>query len=264
MEIFIGGLMNKEAVLEWWKYFSELIAPSTLVTIKIVFITVLIGFVVGFALSIILYLNSPMGLRPNKLIYKLVDFLVNLTRSIPIMILIVAVSPITRKIIGTSVGANAVILPLALAASAFIARTLSNTYKDIDHQLIEAAKSFGASDFQIIMNVVVKESVPAIISVITLACVTNIAGSTIAGAVGGGGLGSIALNYGYQSFNDAILYTAVIILYFMVQIVQIIGDKIYKNKRYLRGGKRNVKEVKKICSNINGGNISNVSDRMWK
>jgi len=230
LEVDIGGFMSQEVVLEWWKYFSKLIAPSTLTTIRIVFITVLIGFIVGFILSIILYLHSNMGLRPNKLIYKLVDFIVNLIRSIPIMILIVAVSPITRKIIGTSVGANAVILPLALAASAFIARTLSNTYKDIDPQLIEAAQSFESTDFQIIMKVVVKESVPAIISVITLATVTNIAGSTITGAVGGGGLGSIAMNYGYQSFNDMILYTSVIVLYFMVQIVQIIGDKIYKRK----------------------------------
>jgi len=240
LEIGIGGFMSKEVIFEWWKYFSKLIAPSTLTTIRIVFITVLIGFVVGFILSIILYLHSSMGLRPNKFIYKIVDFIINLIRSIPIMILIVAVSPITRKIIGTSVGANAAILPLALAASAFIARTLSNTYKDIDPQLIEAAKSFGAKDFQIIMNVVVKESVPAIISVITLAIVTNIAGSTIAGAVGGGGLGSIAMNYGYQSFNDMVLYTSVIVLYLMVQIVQIIGDKIYKRKKYIKGRIKNV------------------------
>lgn len=235
--------MSQEIILEWWKYFSKLIAPSTLVTIRIVFITVSIGFVVGFMLSIILYLHSPMGLRPNKIVHKIVEFIVNLIRSIPIMILIVAVSPMTRNIIGTAVGANAVIVPLALAASAFIARTLSNTYKDVDPQLIEAAKSFGASDFQIIVNVVIKESVPAIISVVTLATVTNIAGSTIAGAVGGGGLGAVALNYGYQSFNDMILYTSVVILYVMVQIVQIIGDKIYKIKKYKKG---RVKDVKKI------------------
>lgn len=222
--------MSSDYVIEWWRYFSRLIAPSTLVTLRIVAITMVIGFVAGFSISVILYLYSPVGLRPNRIIYKCVDFIVNLIRSVPILILIVAVSPLTRKLIGTSVGANAVILPLSLAATSFIARALENTFNAVDPQLIEAAKSFGTSDIQIVFFVIVKESVPSIISVLTLSAVTYIAGSTIAGAVGGGGLGAIALNYGYQSFNDMILYSCVVVLYLLVQAVQYIGDYIYRKK----------------------------------
>ena len=123
---------------------------------------------------------------------------------------------------------KAVILPLAIAATAFIARLLESNFIKVDPQLIEAARSLGATDMQIIRGVIIKESVPSIISVITLATINNIAATTIAGAVGGGGLGAIALTYGYQSFNDTILYMGVLILLIMVNIVQYFGEWLYK------------------------------------
>lgn len=221
-------MIKSEFFQEWWKFFTKIIAPSVLATIKIVGLTVFFGMIFGFILSVFLTLYSPNGLNPKKKLYKILDFFINTVRSFPILILIVAISPLTRKIIGTTVGEKAVILPLTLAATCFIARALENTYKGVDSQLIEAAQSFGASDLQIVLGVVVKESVPSIISIATMATINFIAGSTIAGAVGGGGIGAIALNYGYQSFNNSVLYTSVFILFLMVQITQLIGNWLYK------------------------------------
>lgn len=220
--------MGKTDVDIWLEYMSRLILPASLKTIKMVFFTVIIGFSCGFVLAICLTLFRRDGLRPNNKIYGSLDFVINTIRSFPILILIVAIIPITRMIVGTTIGEKAAILPLSISAMAFIARMLENTFKEVDKQLIEAAKSFGASDLQIVFRVITKESVPSMISVGTIAVINNIAGSTIAGAVGGGGLGAVALNYGYQSFNNVILYTSVVILLIMVLITQNIGDWLYK------------------------------------
>ena len=213
---------------EWLKFFKKIILPSIFATLRIVSSTVILGLLFGFILSILLILYSPSGLNPKKRLYNFLDFIINTVRSFPILILIVAISPLTRKIVGTTVGEKAVILPMVLAATCFISRALENVYKGVDNQLIEAAKSFGATDLQIVLKVIVKESVPGIISIVTMSTINFIAGSTIAGAVGGGGIGAIALNYGYQSFNNSVLYTSVFILFLMVQITQIGGNYLYK------------------------------------
>ena len=219
---------SSENWAKWSKYLDKLIIPSVFATIRMVIATVIFGFAMGFGLAILLTLYGPDGLNSKKKVYKTVNFIVNAIRSFPILILIVAILPITRMIIGTTIGEKAAILPLTIAATAFIARMLENSFKAVDKQLIEAARSFGASNMQIIFKVIVKESIPSIVSTITIAIINNIAGSTIAGAVGGGGLGAIALNYGYQSFNNPILYTSVFILFIMVQITQSVGNWLYK------------------------------------
>ncbi|MFV0519123.1 MAG: methionine ABC transporter permease [Lachnospirales bacterium] len=209
-------------------YLQKLIIPATFVTIRMVIAIVLIGTLLGFGLAILMTMYGPMGLNPKKKIYNVINFFVNTIRSFPILILIVAMGPITRIIVGTTIGEKAVILPLSIAATAFIARLLENSFLEIDKQLIEAARSFGASDFQIIYRVIMKESVPAIISTITLATVNNISGTTIASAIGAGGLGAVALTYGFQSFNETILYISVLILLLLVNITQYIGGIFYK------------------------------------
>lgn len=187
-----------------------------------------LSFLFGFALAVLLVAYGPDGLRPNRRLYKLMDFIVNSVRSFPIIILIVAISPVTRAVVGTSIGEGAAILPLTLAATPFLARIIENGLKEVDRQLIEAARSFGASDWQIIMKVMVKEAVPSIISGTTLASITFLSATTMAGAVGAGGIGAVALNYGYQSFNNTVLYTSVFILFLMVQVIQGVGDWLYK------------------------------------
>lgn len=222
--------MNANNLNDWWNFTKQLVIPATLGTIRLVLLVVVIGYALGFIMGSILYIYSPNGLNPNKKIFRIANFLVNVIRSIPILILIVALFPLTRAIIGTSVGPNAVIIPLALAATAFIGRYLENIFNAVDRQTIEAARSYGANNLDIMRYIVVRESIPGMVSTLTLAIINNIAGSTIAGAVGGGGIGAIAINYGYQSFNNAILYTAVVILYLMVQAVQTVGNKIYEKQ----------------------------------
>jgi D-methionine transport system permease protein len=212
----------------WWKYFEGIIAPSIGATLRMLSASMLLSFLLGFVLACLLVLYGPQGLRPDRTKYKILDFIVNSVRSFPIIILIVAISPVTRMVVGTSIGEKAAIFPLTLAAAPFMARIIENSLKAVDRQLIEAARSFGASDFQIIMKVMVKESVPAIVAGTTLATITFLSATTMAGAVGAGGLGAVALNYGYQSFNNTVLYTSVFILFIMVLVIQWAGDWLYK------------------------------------
>lgn len=210
------------------KYWERLIFPAIFDTITIVFFTVLIGFILGFLFAVLLTLYGPTGLRYRKRFYTVLSLIINTIRSFPILILIVSIAPFTRIVVGTTIGTKAVILPLSIAATAFIARLLESSFIKVDRQLVEAARSLGATDMQILWHVIVKESVPSIISVVTMATVNNIASTTIAGAVGGGGLGAIALTYGYQSFNNTILYMGVFILLIMVNVIQYLGERIYK------------------------------------
>lgn len=212
----------------WLKYFNTIIAPSILATFRMLSASMVLAFVLGFALGIVLVTYGPKGLRPKKWIYKGVDFIVNSIRSFPIIILIVAMSPITRLAVGTTIGEKAAIIPLTVAATPFLAKIIENSLNEVDKQLIEAARSFGASDWQIIMRVMVKEAIPSIVAGTTLSAISFLSATTLAGAVGAGGIGAVALNYGYQSFNNTILYTSVFILFIMVQAIQSVGNLLYK------------------------------------
>ncbi|CCQ96645.1 DL-methionine transporter subunit; membrane component protein of ABC superfamily [[Clostridium] ultunense Esp] len=216
---------------EWLRYFEGIIKPAIWSTLRMVSASMIFAFILGFFLSIVLVTYGPNGLRPNKKIYGILDFFVNIIRSFPIIILIVAISPITRMIVGTTIGEKAAILPLTIAATPFMARIFENSMIEVDKQLIEAARSFGASDLQIIFKIMIKESIPSIITGTTLSTINFLSATTLAGAVGAGGLGAVALNYGYQSFNDSILYTCVFILLILVQIIQTIGNWLYKKTK---------------------------------
>lgn len=212
----------------WWKYFDGIIAPSIGATLRMLSVSMLLAFVFGFMLAILMVVYGPQGLRPDARKYKVLDFTVNSIRSFPVIILIVAISPVTRLVVGTSIGEKAAIFPLTLAAMPFMARVIESSLKGVDRQLIEAARSFGASDYQIIMRVMVKEAIPMIVSGTTLSTITFLSATTMAGAVGAGGIGAVALNYGYQSFNNTVLYTSVFILFVMVQVIQFTGDWLYR------------------------------------
>ena len=213
---------------KWWRYFEGIIGPSIFATLRLLIATMILAFILGFALSIALVVTRPGGLNPHKKIYKVLDLIVNVVRSFPIIILIVAMSPITKMVVGTTIGEKAAILPLTVAATPFLARILENALIQVDPQLIEAARSFGASNMQIFFRVLLKEAVPGIVSGTTLATITYLSCTTMAGAVGAGGIGAVALNYGYQSFNNMVLYTGVIILCIMVQVIQWVGNWLYK------------------------------------
>ena len=193
-------------------------------TIYMVFFSTLFASVLGFILGIIVTVTSPTGLRPNIFIYKSLDVIINVLRSFPFIILIVFIIPLTRAIVGTPIGETAAIVPLTIAAAPFVARIIESALKEVDPGVIEAAKSFGASNLQIIFKVMLKEAVPAIISGWTLI----IGYSAMAGSVGAGGLGKVAISYGYQRYQTDVMIVTVIILIIMVQGLQSLGNYLYK------------------------------------
>ena len=220
--------MMAEIAAKLDKYFFRLIVPAIGDTLAMLAATMVLATVLGFVISVVLVITRKGGLRPNRWVYGVLNFLVNFIRSFPIMILIVALLPLTRVVMGTTMGVQGAVFPLTVAATPFMARIFENAMVEVDPQLIEAARSFGASNVQIIFFVLLKEAVPSIVSGTTLATVTYLSATTIAGAIGAGGLGSIAMNYGYHRFDDVILYTGVVILCILVQLIQLIGGSIYK------------------------------------
>ncbi len=205
----------------------KIILPELGATLYMVTTATALSVFFGFVLAITLIVTSSTGLRPNRVIYTALDAVINVLRSFPFIILVVAIIPFTRFIIGTSIGPEAAMVPLIIAGSPFIARLVEGSLKEVDKGLIEAARSFGASNTQIVFKIMVKEAVPSIISGITLAIVSILGATAMAGAVGGGGLGAVALTYGYQDFNDTIMYGTVVVLIVVVQILQTSGNVLY-------------------------------------
>lgn len=206
----------------------DILLPALGETIYMSFVSTFFAVVIGFLLAIVLILTSKGGLRENLKLYTILDVVINTLRSFPFIILMIVLFPLTKFLIGKSIGTTAAIIPLTIGAAPFIARLIESAFKEVDKGVIEAAKSFGASDWQIIFKVMLVEALPSIVSAITLTLITVIGFSAMAGAVGGGGLGDVAIKYGYYRFQtDTMLYT-VVILIALVQLVQSTGDYIYK------------------------------------
>ena len=195
----------------------------------------LIVVVLGLAVGVILRLASPDGLRPNPLVYQSVGIVANLARSLPFLILMIALISFTRWLVGTAYGATAAIVPLAVGAIPFYARVVESALREVSPGKIEAAQVMGANTWQVVRKVLLPESLPGLISGATLTLVTLIGYSTMAGAIGGGGVGDFAIRYGYQRFNGEVLLMAVVVLIIIVQLVQSIGDAIVNRMAYRRG-----------------------------
>ena len=197
-------------------------------TVFMTFYSTIFSVIFGFILAVILTISAEDGLRPNKVVYKILDVIINILRSFPFIILMVFIIPLTRAIVGTSIGKEAAIVPLTFAAAPFVARIIESSLREVDKGVIEAAKSFGASDFQIIFKVMLKEAVPSIVSGLTLTIISIIGYSAMAGTVGGGGLGYLAVSYGYPRFQKDVMIITVIILIIIVQALQMLGNYLYK------------------------------------
>lgn len=206
----------------------ELLWPAIQETMIMVIPSTIFSVILGFIIAIILVVTDSNGLKPNKVIYKAIDVVVNVLRSFPFIILMVAIIPFTRAIMGTSLGEKAAIVPLTIAAAPFVARVIESALKEVDPGVIEAAKSFGSSNFQIIFKVMLKESIPSIISGITLTIISLIGYSAMAGSIGAGGLGALAIRYGYQRFQTDVMIVTVIVLIIVVQVLQSLGNYFYK------------------------------------
>lgn len=207
---------------------NEIIIEAVGETLFMVFFSTLFALILGFVPAIVLTVTAPNGLKPNQAIYKTLDVIVNVLRSFPFVILMVSIVPLTKAIVGTSIGTVAAVVPLTIAAAPFVARIIESSLKEVDPGVVEAAKSFGATDSQIIFKVMIKEAFPSIISGITLTIISIIGYSAIAGSIGGGGLGDLAIRYGYQRFETEVMIITIIILIILVQCLQSLGDYLYK------------------------------------
>ena len=212
-----------------------LLFNATVETIYMVWVASLIAIAVGLPLGTILYVTRKNHILAQTALHQTLSAIVNMTRSIPFVILMIAVIPFTRFIVGSSIGTNAAIVPLSLCAIPFLARVVESALLEVNKGLIEAAAAMGATVWQIIIKVLLPEALPAIINGLTLTIISLIGYSAMAGAVGGGGLGDLAIRYGYQRFDLKIMLITIIIMIILVQSIQYFGDKIAKRFAHTRG-----------------------------
>lgn len=205
-----------------------LIVPAIGATLKMLIIASILSTFFGFFVGVVLVVTEKGGLCENKILNRILDFVVNMIRSFPFIILMISIIPLTRLIAGTSIGETAALVPLTVACTPFMGRIFQNSFKEIDPALIEAAQSFGASKTQIVIKVMLKEAVLSIISGLCLGIINLLGCTAMAGAIGAGGLGAVALTYGYQNFNQKIMYSIVVVLIILVAFIQYFGDWIYK------------------------------------
>ena len=207
---------------------TEIILTALRQTVYMVFWATVFSVILGFIPGVILTLTAPDGLKPNKAVYEGLSFIVNVFRSFSFIILLVILIPFTRMIVGKAIGTTASIVPLTISAIPFIARIFETSLRETSPGVIEAARSFGASDLQILLFVYVKESVPRMLNGIVLLIISLIGYSAMAGTVGGGGIGDIAIRFGYQQYKTDYLLVCSILLIIFVQLIQMVGNHLYK------------------------------------
>ncbi len=215
--------------------YGNLFLQGTVDTLIMTCVATILAYVIGIPLGILLVVTSPNGLRPNRIVSTIVGWIVNIGRSVPFIILLVALIPFTRFIVGTSLGVPGAVVPLVVTAAPFAARMVEQSLEETDSGLVEAAQSFGASTWQIVWKVYLKETLPSLVRGAAITFVTLFGYSAMAGTVGAGGLGDIAIRYGYQRFQTDVMIFAVLLCVVLVIAFQAIGDvtarKIDKRRR---------------------------------
>lgn len=207
---------------------SEVLIEASLETFTMVGWSTLFSVLLGFIPAVILTITAKDGLHPNRVVYGILDFLVNVFRSFPFIVLMVIIIPFTRLVAGKAIGTTAAIVPLTVSAIPFVARVMESSLRSVNSGVVEAARSFGASDFNIIFRVMLKEAVPSILAGITLTIISLVGYSAMGGAIGAGGLGDVAIRYGYQRYDIPYLVITSIILIVFVQAVQLLGNYLYE------------------------------------
>ncbi|HSW92772.1 MAG TPA: methionine ABC transporter permease [Gammaproteobacteria bacterium] len=212
----------------------SLLPDATFETVYMVLVSSILATLIGLPLGTVLYITRQKNILENPVIHHILSSLVNMTRSIPFVILMIAVIPFTRLLVGSSIGTAAAIVPLSLAAMPFLARIVENALLEVNTGLIEAAIAMGASVWQIILKILLPEALPGIINGLTLTVISLIGYSAMAGAVGGGGLGDLAIRYGYERFDASVMLVTIVIMIVLVQLVQYTGDKMAKRLAHTR------------------------------
>ena len=206
---------------------ATLIWDATLETLIMVFFSTIFSIVLGFPLGIFLYTSAPDStISPKPALNMVVSRIINILRSFPFIILIILLFPLSRFIVGTSIGTAPTIVPLSIAAAPFVARIVESSLKEIDPGIILAAKAMGSTNLQIVTKVLVPEALPSLVNGITLTIINLIGYSAMAGAVGGGGLGDLAIRYGYQRFRTNIMFISVVVIIVLVELIQFAGNRI--------------------------------------
>lgn len=210
--------MNKEMI--------DLLLQGTLETLYMTLISTAIAYLLGIPLGVLLYVTESRGICRNRIVNLAAGFIVNLIRSVPFLILLVAILPFTRLLTGTTIGVEATIVPLVVAATPFVARLVESSLKEVDTGVIEAAKAMGSSPMQIIYKVLLPEAKPSLLVGSTIAIATILGYSAMAGFVGGGGLGAIAINYGYYRYQTKVMLVTMVLLVIIIQLFHVFGIRV--------------------------------------
>lgn len=208
--------------------FLPLIGDALIETIVMVAVSGFVGALAGIPLGIVLFVTDKKSFLPMPVLNITLGTVINAMRSVPFIILLVAIIPFTRMVVGSSIGTAAAIVPLTLSVAPFIARMVETSLREVDKGLIEAAQSMGATHLQVVTKVLLPEAMPGIVAGLTISVISLIGYSAMAGAVGGGGLGDLGIRYGYQRFNPEVMWTVVLVLIVLVQGLQSLGDRIVR------------------------------------
>jgi len=214
--------MGEIFTAEFWGQYGALLADGTVDTLVMVIVSTIFAYLLGLPMGVALVLTQPHGIRPNAVINRLLGWIINIGRSLPFIILMIAIMDFTKLIVGTRIGVKGAIVPLVVSAAPFIARMVETSLAEVDSGVVEAAQSMGASTLQIVWKVYLPEAKPSLILGGAISIVTILAYTAIAGAVGAGGLGDLAIRYGYQRKVPSMMLVTVILLIVLVQIIQFI------------------------------------------
>ena len=208
----------------------EMLWEGVLDTLYMTIVSTILSYVFGMVMGVLLVICRKDGIEPRPVFYAVLDMVVNLTRSFPFLILMIAVIPFTRFLVGTTIGNNATVVPLVITAAPFVARLIEASLLEVDAGVVEAAQSMGASTWQIITKVLLPEALPSLLNGSAVAAITILGYSAMSGAVGGGGLGKLAIMYGYNRYQTDIMFATIILLIVIVQLFQMLGN--WATKRF--------------------------------
>ena len=214
--------------------FQELLLNATGETLYMVLLSALFTVAIGLPVGVLLFLTRPKSILPNRAISLLLNTLVNTGRALPFVVLLIALIPFTRLLVGTTLGSTAAIVPITLGAFPFFARIVENALDEVDRGRIEAVVSMGGTLWHIVSRVLLPEALPALVAGVTLTIVMLIGFSAMAGVVGGGGLGDLAIRYGYQRFDNQIMAATIVVLLALVMLIQKLGDRLVRSLAYRR------------------------------
>jgi D-methionine transport system permease protein len=220
--------MSFEILIEWFNLNSGLLIKATWETLYMVTVSGVVGFAVGIPVGVVLHVTKKGGLLEHAATNQILGAIVNIGRSVPFLVLMVAIIPVTKLLIGTFIGTTAAIVPLTIGAIPFVARLIESALLEVPSGLVEAAQSMGAKPIQIITKVLLPEAMPTILNSVTITLVTLVSYSAMAGTVGGGGLGDVAIRYGFHRYDVVIMAVTVVMLIVLVQIIQSVGDALVR------------------------------------